>query len=308
MIPKHTPLVTVGIPTFNRAQMLPRAIESVLHQTYNNIEIIISDNYSTDKTYSICKKYANAHKQIRLYRQKTNTGPINNYLFVLKYAKGKYFMWVSDDDTRSPDYIEKVVALLELDPSTVLGVTSAVQFNTTSTYLLNLPFRKHEDSYHATNKFLINPQIISPLFYGIYRTSILRSIGVHHDGRPLYNGTSDILTVLEVLLRGNLVQASGYLMQINDSAHYHDKFDLMKKHVFTKEILNSIKRYLCYPIMFSMDLYYSIIYIFKSIHSLPHKIILTISALRRWMTEHIMFIYNISKGVLLVIWGFIPSS
>lgn len=305
MISKHLPLVTVGIPTYNRSRILPRAIKSILNQTYKNIEIIISDNCSTDKTASICKSYANSNKHIRYFHQSSNYGYLFNYLFVLRLAKGKYFMWASDDDFRNPTYIKDVVDLLESDRDAVLGVTDAIHFNSKSKHLLKLPFRRWEDSFDATKSFLINPQVVSPMFYGIFKTSTLRSVGIHTDIRPMYNGSSDILTIVQVLLRGNLAYISKPLIHIKDSAHYHDKFDLMKSHVFTPDILLSIKRYLTYPIMFFLDFLYSIRYIFISRHSFQRKIILSIMTLRRWITENIMFIYNIIKGVVLFVYGYL---
>ncbi len=305
MISKHLPLVTVGIPTYNRSRTLPRAVKSVLNQTYKNIEMIISDNGSTDKTAEIGKTFAKTNNKIRYYRQSCNKGIVFNHSFVLRLAKGKYFKWLSDDDFLSPTYIENIIDLLETDSHAVLGVTNAVQFNSRTKYLLKLPFRHHEDSFNATKIFLINPHVVSPLLYGVYKTSVLRSAPVHTDSRPMYSGKSDIIFVLLVLLRGNLVYSSKSVTYIRDSAHYLDKFDLMKQHALTKEIIVSIKRYLCYPIMFMLDLIYSTKYILLSAHTFRHRCILIIMAIRRWVTEQVLFVYNIVKGGAIFVYGFL---
>jgi len=102
---ENQPLVSVGIPTYNRASTLVKSIESVLQQTYRNIEVIISDNASTDETQSICEKFCNLDQRIIYIRQEANLGAANNFNAVLKAAKGEYFMWLGDDDWISPNYI-----------------------------------------------------------------------------------------------------------------------------------------------------------------------------------------------------------
>ena len=102
---ENQPLVSIGIPTYNRASTLVKSIESVLQQTYKNIEVIISDNASTDKTQSICERFCDLDQRVIYIRQQTNLGAVNNFNIVLEAAKGEYFMWLGDDDWISQDYI-----------------------------------------------------------------------------------------------------------------------------------------------------------------------------------------------------------
>src|SRR5262245_14062805 len=92
------PLVSIGLPTYNRASMLPRAIESVLAQTHANIELVLSDNASTDETETICREAQARDPRINYIRQAVNIGLIANFKFVLREARGAFFMWLSDDD------------------------------------------------------------------------------------------------------------------------------------------------------------------------------------------------------------------
>jgi glycosyltransferase involved in cell wall biosynthesis len=117
---ENNPLVSVGIPTYNRASTLVKSIESVLTQTYKNIEIIISDNASTDETKSICEKFCNLDQRIIYIRQKTNLGAANNFNVVLETAKGEYFMWLGDDDWISQDYIYECMNIFRLNLSYTL--------------------------------------------------------------------------------------------------------------------------------------------------------------------------------------------
>ncbi len=99
------PLVTIAIPTFNRADTyLAPALESALSQTYANIEIIVSDNCSTDHTESVVKGFND--KRIRYVRQEKNIGGVNNSNYCLEQAKGVYFTQLHDDNLMDPDFIE----------------------------------------------------------------------------------------------------------------------------------------------------------------------------------------------------------
>ena len=70
------PLVSIGIPIYNAEEFLIERINSIINQTYKNLEIIISDNASTDTTEKICKKFAEKDVRIKYIRQKNNMGAI----------------------------------------------------------------------------------------------------------------------------------------------------------------------------------------------------------------------------------------
>ena len=108
------PLVSVGIPTYNRPLGLRRTLECITSQTYHNLEIIISDNASPDpEVEQVAKEFQKQDARIRHYRQEENKGPAHNFLFVLKQASGKYFMWAADDDEWVNYYIDELAGLLE---------------------------------------------------------------------------------------------------------------------------------------------------------------------------------------------------
>lgn len=106
-------LVSIGLPTFNRAKILRRAVDSLLAQTYRNFELIISDNASSGETQAICLQYAARDPRIRYIRQKENIGAANNNIFVLNQAQGEYFLWAADDDWWAPEYISSLLEPLE---------------------------------------------------------------------------------------------------------------------------------------------------------------------------------------------------
>ncbi len=101
------PLVSVGIPTYNRPKSLRKALESITSQTYQNLEIIVSDNGSpTNEVEQIVEEFKKKDNRIQFYRQAKNMGPGFNFRFVLDKASADYFMWAADDDFRAPDCIE----------------------------------------------------------------------------------------------------------------------------------------------------------------------------------------------------------
>ncbi len=102
------PLVTIAIPTYNRAdKFLKKTLERAVNQTYKNIEILVSDNCSTDHTPDIIESFSDI--RIKFFRQKENLGAFGNWNFLLKEAKGDYFHMYHDDDAIDPDFIETCV-------------------------------------------------------------------------------------------------------------------------------------------------------------------------------------------------------
>jgi glycosyltransferase involved in cell wall biosynthesis len=99
------PLVSVGIPTFNRLEMLRRAVESVLAQDYVNIELVISDNASTDGTQAWCESLARRDSRVRYVRQATNLGAIANFSKAFRCARGSLYMVLGDDDWLETTYV-----------------------------------------------------------------------------------------------------------------------------------------------------------------------------------------------------------
>ncbi|PNS09300.1 glycosyltransferase family 2 protein [Solilutibacter silvestris] len=115
------PLVSIGLFAYNEARFLRRTLDSLLAQDYANIEIIISDNCSTDETEAICLEYAQRSSWIRYHRRPHNVGSAANSIHVLEQATGKYFMWASGHDAWSPGLISTCVTLLEGHPSSALA-------------------------------------------------------------------------------------------------------------------------------------------------------------------------------------------
>ena len=111
------PLISVGIPTYNRSVGILRTLNSIWAQQYPNLEVVISDNCSTDDTQEVIQQVSKEHPEIKFHHQKTNIGMIANFEFVLRKSNGKYFMWVADDDALEAGVLLKYVAYLETHPA-----------------------------------------------------------------------------------------------------------------------------------------------------------------------------------------------
>jgi glycosyltransferase involved in cell wall biosynthesis len=114
------PLVTIGLPVYNGVRYLAQALESLLGQTLADLEVVISDNASTDGTSEMCLAYAARDSRIRYFRQELNIGAPRNWNFVAQQARGKYFKWASANDFCEDQMLEKCVAVLDADPGAVL--------------------------------------------------------------------------------------------------------------------------------------------------------------------------------------------
>ncbi len=114
MIKQNKPLVTIAIPTYNRADgYLKYALKSALKQNYQNIEIIVSDNCSTDNTETFVKGFNDS--RIRYFRQKENIKANDNFNFCLEQANGNYFLLLHDDDMIDDDFIETCMKTANYD-------------------------------------------------------------------------------------------------------------------------------------------------------------------------------------------------
>ena len=112
--PSGRPKVSVCIPTYNRANILPYAVESVLSQTYTNFELIICDDASTDGTAEAVSRWSDS--RIRYIQHPQNIQRSRNMRSGYDAAKGEYFVKFDDDDALTPTFLEKAVAVLDARP------------------------------------------------------------------------------------------------------------------------------------------------------------------------------------------------
>jgi glycosyltransferase involved in cell wall biosynthesis len=117
-----SPIVSIGMPVFNGADYIHRSLGSLLAQDYDDFEIIISDNASTDQTEEICRQFVREDNRIRYVRNQTNLGAARNYNNVFHLARGRFFKWAAHDDECHPAMIRRCVETLDNAPPFVVMV------------------------------------------------------------------------------------------------------------------------------------------------------------------------------------------
>jgi len=170
------PLVTVGIPTYNRAALVGRAIDSVLGQDYPHIEVIISDNASNDGTEGICRNQVACDSRVRYVRQPDNIGATRNFEEVLRLATGDYFMWLGDDDWIDPNYVRLCMERLTKESGSVLvgGVANYYKSGVSTGRGQNLSLAQSTWWIRVVTYFWRVRD--NGIFYGVARTALLRSL------------------------------------------------------------------------------------------------------------------------------------
>ncbi len=114
-------LITIGMPVRNEARFIRQTLDSLVVQATGNLELLISDNASTDTTPDICLEYASRYPFIRYHRFEENVGASENFGFVLREARGDYFMWAAGHDLWDPNFASECGSLLDRFPGAVLA-------------------------------------------------------------------------------------------------------------------------------------------------------------------------------------------
>ena len=197
------PLVTIGVPVYNGEAYIKKALKSLVSQDYENIEVIISDNASTDATSLICQEYAGRHPKIKYERNLCNLGAVANFNKLPTLASGKYFMWAAYDDLWDSLYVSRCVRVLESDPS-LIGCTTSLRFiDENDSIIQNIDYSGYDNPDLSCSD--VGSRIASWLdrsgwysIYGLYRTSAIASQQVEDS----YG--SDVLFVLKLLFQGRI--------------------------------------------------------------------------------------------------------
>jgi glycosyltransferase involved in cell wall biosynthesis len=170
MTEERAPL-TVLLPTYNRAAGLRRAIDSVLTQTRGDLELLISDNASTDETPEVCRTYAEQDGRVSWFRQPVNLGPIGNFNWLLAQARSEYVLMLADDDWLDPDYVERCMAIAQRDPSLsiVTGATRYYEGEAPRDLILDTNLLQRTGSLRLLR--YLRTSWSSAAFYGVLRTS-----------------------------------------------------------------------------------------------------------------------------------------
>ena len=201
------PRLSVGLPVYNGENYLAESLDSLLGQTYENFELIISDNASTDATADICRHYERQDSRIRYVRQPHNIGCAPNHNYVVHEARGDLFKWASHDDLYGRDLLKRCVESLDQFPDVVLAHSWTARIDGSGAVRRQVEYSLATSSPRAPERFR------SLLFDlegddtdAVIRTSVLRRTPLlasyHHADRTI---------VAELSLYGSFYQVPEWL-------------------------------------------------------------------------------------------------
>lgn len=212
------PRVSIGLPVYNGERYLSEAIDAILGQTFKDLELIISDNASSDATEQICREYVASDPRVRYYRNIKNRGAARNFERVFDVARSEYFKWAAVDDLISLDNVERCVEALERNPRAVLAYSLATHIDAAGEAfpsngalgpvdLRGDRVARFKQLLHRFNKYsgVSGPMML----FGTYRRAALARV------RPMGRYfASDLVLLAELALTGDFVEVPDQLLSI----------------------------------------------------------------------------------------------
>ncbi len=215
------PAVTIGIPVYNGERYLEEAIRSTLAQTREDLELVISDNASTDRTAEICRDYALRDTRLRYFRNPVNLGAAPNYNIVFQHARGRFFKWLAHDDLITPTYVAKTTRVLEARPDAVLcnSVVAYIDGMGGALGLYDTQLAKADVVSPSQRLAFMTLRSHSCVdFFGMFRKSALDGSLLHGS----FHG-ADRALLAQMSLRGRMVQIPAPLVKMREHEHRYTR-------------------------------------------------------------------------------------
>jgi glycosyltransferase involved in cell wall biosynthesis len=240
---KTRPRVSVGLPVYNGDNYLEQTLKSLTGQSFEDFELIISDNASTDRTEEICRDYAAIDNRIHYHRNAENLGACPNYNRIIPLARGDYFRWHAHDDLLEQQFLEYCVATLDQDSTAVLCHTkqhiidekgNTIRINDDR---MHLPY---EHAHKRLRQYLFRGVGVWAAIFGLIRLDILRRT-------PLlgsYLGADRVL-LGELTLWGKVLRIDEplFLLRFHDRQSWRAHYSLRQRATwFSRE--NQHKRFI----------------------------------------------------------------
>jgi glycosyltransferase involved in cell wall biosynthesis len=230
------PRLSIGMPVFNGERYIGCALDSILQQEFEDFELIISDNASTDKTQSICLGYEAQDSRIHYYRNKKNIGAPANYNKAFLLSSGDYFKWAAHDDVMAPSYFAKCVNVLDGDSSIVLCHSKVGRIDEDGNIVGNFDDYSlgNMDSRKAHKRFsdMIGASNTGLTLMGVVRAKCLAKTALHGH----YIG-ADLNLTAELSLMGRIHEIQEYLFFRRDHPQaYSNIFNPLARNDFNAPI------------------------------------------------------------------------
>lgn len=198
MASERDPTVSIGVPVYNGERYLRACIETLQAQTFADVELIISDNASTDATWAICSDVAQGDQRIRAFRQERNIGAPANWNFTARQARGGFFKWASASDLCAPFMIERYLEAMR-DESVVLafGRTCLIGDDGRELGVFDRDFPVEDERPHERFRRVCHQLSINNAQSGLIRMDALRRTKLDR----LYPG-GDLVLMAELAMQG----------------------------------------------------------------------------------------------------------
>jgi glycosyltransferase involved in cell wall biosynthesis len=201
------PRLSVGLPVYNGEQFLAESLDSLLAQTFEDFELIISDNASTDGTADIARRYVRQDSRVRYVRLPENVGCANNHNHVVDESRGELFKWASDDDLYARDLLRRCVDLLDEHPGAVLAHSWTAMIDSAGDVTAAV-------RYPLASSAASTPERFRSLLFAnggdddgaVIRSHVLRSVAPHGSYHH-----ADRTIVAELALHGPFLQVEDWL-------------------------------------------------------------------------------------------------
>ena len=206
--------VSIGMPVYNGAAYIERALDSILAQTFTDFELIISDNASTDRTRDICERYAARDSRIRFFRNERNMGASWNFNRVYSLSRAPYFKQAAHDDLCAPTFLERCVEVLDRDPSVVMAYPRTILIDGDDREIerfagtLDLRHKQPHERFQAFHHTFGDWSICHPIF-GVMRVAPV----ANREILPPYIA-SDMVLLCELALHGKIYEVPEYLFSL----------------------------------------------------------------------------------------------
>lgn len=204
----NSPLVTIGVPCYNRPANLRLTLECCIHQTYKNLDILVSDNCSPNPDVEkVILEFIEKDKRVRYIKQAENRGLVANMRYVLDGASGDYFMWLHDDDELDLNYIEVCLDGLINSKNCKMAFSNILDIDTfgrTIRYYPSYSRFKCKSRLILVFKYIMEPEVMGKanMMFSLFDTAFCRQIwDLIYSGKTEFPWGSDNALTLAALIR-----------------------------------------------------------------------------------------------------------
>ena len=237
-------LISIGMAVLNEERWLSQALDSVLAQDYQNIEVIICDNLSTDRTAEIAGEYVKKDSRVKYFLNKERVSSFKNYSLTFKHSSGEYFMFCGGHDLMEKNYVSSCADILDREPEVILVYSLYNYIDGSGNELRRM-------SYIIDTRGMGMLRRVSSLFFcllksnpcfGLIRSDFIKRIRFVENFRKVLN--DDVIFLFQIALLGKFVQIPKLLFSYRINRPNEGSEGITSRHI--KEIYGNQK----YPMFF----------------------------------------------------------